>query len=176
MAKNSNKKKKNQKKVTNTIIYNWKEARGCADVYRETGSNLYLRASDKNLDPGEIIKMLLPSLVNMSFACELYLKEILKGADGHNLKTLYNKLTNEQKNYIKAATVSKLNIQSAGYETYIESDFEDNLKNIKNLFVICRYHYELIPGKNGSLHSLNFLKAFMDTLWEYVYIFIKYDY
>lgn len=166
-----------KKNTTPGIIYNWKEARGCADVYREVGSCLYFQASDKKNNPNDINKLLLPSLVNMSFACELYLKEIPQGkCHGHNLKTLYNSLDVDKKHYIEEITIQMLNNRPVKNKNYYETDFDNALNNIKDLFIKSRYHYELEPGKNGSLNNLDFLKAFMDSLKIYVDNFVKYAY
>lgn len=97
-----------------------------------------------------------------AFVCELALKFLIvkngsKFPYTHNLKKLYNKLEESQKDFIKKTTMKKSSFIS-------ELDFENELDSSSNNFETHRYLFE----KNE--HELNdvFLKGFKDTLVELI--------
>lgn len=75
-----------------------------------------------------------PSVVNMAFACELYLKVLLMKKQapltGHNLMELYTNLPDEMKNKIR------------DYPDFRGNEFIQRLDENKNLFVEWRYYFE----------------------------------
>lgn len=76
--------------------------------------------------------LVVPGTVNIAFACELYLKAILRESGNktklHNLEKLYVKLPDEIKNEIE--------------KNFNGDDFLKELKGICNAFVDWRYVYE----------------------------------
>ena len=91
-----------------------------------------------------------PSIVNMSFACELYLKSILSNGNseikGHDLFDLFSKLDEKKKNIII------IEVEKRGTD-----DFYSALIDSRNLFESWRYHFE--KDKHCSVHLL-FLERF----------------
>lgn len=104
-----------------------------------------------------LIKFSSVYVVNLAFACELYLKALLllkninfpKGNEGHNLKKLYNCLDNSCKSEIT---------QKFNCTTSIDIFFENHLK----VFVNYRYPYE-IKNDRKPVH-LNELETFTNVL------------
>lgn len=76
-----------------------------------------------------------PSIVNMSFACELYLKSLLSDGisefQGHNLEDLFNKLSEETKSSVLLSPLFKG-----------DSAFYEKLSDAKFLFKDWRYFFE----------------------------------
>ena len=108
-----------------------------------------------------------PATINSSFACEVFLKAILKHQDikstkSHKLRDLYEALPLELKEWIK-------NEVSGGYrDMWTNIRGQDHLDNISNAFVKWRYNYEHDWRKDGStMHiEVGFLNRFRDTLRE----------
>lgn len=97
-----------------------------------------------------------------AFVCELAMKFlIVKNGSNfphtHNLKNLYDKLEETQKDFIKKTTMKKSRFIS-------ELDFENQLISSSNNFATHRYIFE------NDEHELNdiFLKGFKDTLVELI--------
>ena len=108
----------------------------------------------------ELSEMVIPFIVNTSFACELFIKSILtylnikyptRGNDGHNLTILFPLLPPEMQNTI---------ISSVAHSYF--GNFQDELKNIQLAFDGLRYWFE----KHPQHVSLLFLNAFCDSLYE----------
>ena len=97
-----------------------------------------------------------PSIVNMSFACELYFKSLLSDGNsetkGHYLNDLFEKLNTEQKNCI---------INHPRFKG--DDDFYSNLVTYKRMFEDWRYCFE--KGKNSSV-DLVFLENLALVLHE----------
>lgn len=99
--------------------------------------------------------LIVPIITNMSFACELFLKAILKH-DGiqqkkiHKLDGLFNELRDDRKREI------------VGFEN--AEEFMIQLTNISNLFEEWRYIYERYP----SSVEYNFLCELSDRLLSIV--------
>ena len=97
-----------------------------------------------------------PSIVNMAFACELYLKSIISDGisetQGHDLMALFNKLNEEEKAQI-ILEVERERID----------DFYTSLKESRNLFESWRYHFE--QDKSCSV-CLIFLELFAKALHD----------
>lgn len=99
--------------------------------------------------------LIVPIITNMSFACELFLKAILKHDDiqqkkMHKLAGLFNELGNDRKREI---------VRSENAE-----EFMIKLTNISNLFEEWRYIYERYP----SSVEYNFLCDLSDRLLSVV--------
>lgn len=98
----------------------------------------------------------IPSIVNMAFACELYLKSLLSDGEsethGHFLDELFNKLDNTIKEQIKNHP------QFKG-----DSDFDSNLKANNRVFESWRYCFEL--GRE-CIVDIIFLEKFALVLHE----------
>ncbi len=98
-----------------------------------------------------------PSIVNMAFACELYIKSILSDGDsetkGHDLYDLFDKLNEEDKTIIIKDTKRK------GTD-----DFYASLNDSRNLFENWRYHFE--KNKSCSINII-FLENFTLVLHDF---------
>ena len=108
----------------------------------------------------------LPAIVQSAFACEVFLKAILKHQDVkspklHKLRDLYEALPMELKEWIK-------NEVSGGYrDMWTNSWGQDYLDNISNAFVEWRYSYEHDWSKSSTMHiEIGFLNRFRDALRE----------
>ena len=104
-----------------------------------------------------------PVTINSAFACEVFLKAILKHQDikstkSHKFRDLYEALPLELKEWIK-------NEVSGGYPDMWTNLYLDN---ISNAFVKWRYNYEHDWRKDGcTMHiEVGFLNRFRDTLRE----------
>lgn len=78
-----------------------------------------------------------PAIVNASFACELYLKNILVNSHhNHNLKLLYQDPSLNIQLELKTIATQELSKMN------FNSDFEEYLNDISESFVSWRYIYE----------------------------------
>lgn len=107
-----------------------------------------------------------PSIVNSAFACEVFMKAILKfkqieAPKAHKLRELYDKLPDELRERIKQKV-------SCGYRDMWQTWFGSELiDQISNAFVDWRYIYEHDFRKDGTIHiDIGFLNRFRDTLRE----------
>ena len=99
----------------------------------------------------------IPAIVNAAFACELYMKSLIKEKEnkqGHDLKELFDKLTNETQEQIKQFVNEKL-------ETQPFYSFDTLLDLAKNAFVEWRYIFE-------EEHTDGFMGCFIN---EYLMFF-----
>lgn len=115
------------------------------------------------LKTDRVINKVYPYIVNKSFACEIYLKLIIKYNDEsynkiHTLKELYIK-SNIKKDFEKYImdNVLKNNIK------YDLENLNDDLQSISNAFVELRYIFE---NKDLCI-SVGFLNLFCDYLDKY---------
>lgn len=96
----------------------------------------------------------IPSIVNMAFACELYLKSLISDgqseAYGHNFSELYEQLSNQNKT-------------SIAENPYFKGDdeFQQKLEAAGRVFVEWRYHFD---GKYQPQVDLIFLENLAITL------------
>ena len=107
-----------------------------------------------------------PATINSAFACEVFMKAILKHQDvkspkSHKLRDLYEALPMELKECIK-------NEVSGGYRDMWTNIWgQDYLDNISNAFVEWRYSYEHEWSKSSTMHiEIGFLNRFRDALRE----------
>ena len=107
----------------------------------------------------------MPPLVNSAFACEVFLKTILKWFDiqppkSHKLKDLYEKLPEEFRKQFEDAL-----LKSYG-GTWMGECGVDYLSTLSNAFQEFRYFYEHDFRKSGSHYYIEttFLQVFRDAL------------
>lgn len=118
----------------------YKASSKCIDIIKVPDENRY-----------EAVPVLIvPFIVNLSFACEIYLKILIfnrtqKIVKGHCLDELFLKLPQKEQNDIKI----NININK-------NSNFDKELKNIKNIFTEFRYSYEF----DNLKYNISFLRDF----------------
>lgn len=107
-----------------------------------------------------------PIAINSAFACEVFLKAMLKYQESetpksHKLRELYNALPDELQERIKQDV-------SGGYSDMWRNAWgRDYLDEISNAFVEWRYSYEHDWSKSGTMHiDIGFLNRFRDALRE----------
>lgn len=117
-------------------------------------------------DTADIDFYVIPSAVNSAFACEVFLKSILKYSDidftkQHDLKELFELLPERIKTFVKDTAAVNYGgnwTNWAGFEY---------LDNVSKAFVDWRYCYEMDWGKFMSVHmETGFLIAFRNALRE----------
>ena len=106
-----------------------------------------------------------PAVVNAAFACEVFLKLLLRW-NGitekkiHKLKDLFEKLPVNTQLILKNSVVSR-------YGKWTDVWGFDYLDNVTDAFVTWRYNYEHDWSKSSQIHiDLGFLIAFRDALKE----------
>lgn len=109
----------------------------------------------------------IPSIVNAAFACELYLKSILKKpVMEHDLKKLFETLEKNKQNEIRKLVNNQLEKQS-------KYSFDLCLERAVNIFVKWRYIYEDVhtDGFMGCFINeyLLFFQCFISTLKDFAY-------
>lgn len=142
--------------------------RGCEIKQIEIAKDFYeaykrcLAANDENQ------YFAIPAFVNGFFACELYLKSILKANDitssGHNIEILFNELPTELQKTIENQFSNK-----AKNIYILESiDFNEVLKKISLGFEFWRYIYEdenkEFEDKQPFAYSESFLSIFLPII------------
>ena len=112
-----------------------------------------------------------PATVNSAFACEVFLKTLMKYydipfekllpvKDRHKIKELYELLPEDSKNWIKATVTDRYGVWTDGFGREL-------LESISNAFVDWRYNYEHGEGKRCTLNNyILFLRDFRNTLRE----------
>ena len=126
----------------------------CADLASQKGKH----------DTAPIGFYYIPADVNSAFACEVFLKTILKWFDikipkSHQLKDLYEATPEKIRAFIKPTVLNN-------YGGRWLSDWGiEHLEILSNAFYDFRYIYEYDFRKNGSLHiETGFLIVFRNTL------------
>lgn len=105
-----------------------------------------------------------PALVNAAFACELYLKKLIKDdtTRGHDLEVLFGQLEANDKDKIQAIISRRLQEES------LEKGFDYYLKGISNDFEFWRYIHEKPDfGELGLNIGLRAIDCFVKSLKEY---------
>lgn len=105
-------------------------------------------------DIGYVQMLIVPTVVNAAFSCELSIKTILnqhkisvpRGNSGHKIDNLFYALPKELQNKIIDKTSC--------------SDFDSNIQNISNIFVEWRYLFE----RDAASLPFNFLMTLADVL------------
>jgi hypothetical protein len=129
-------------------------------------------AKTSNMLKDEVM-LLTPYTVNAAFACELYLKgllrlqkdtlqelEALPRFEQHNLAKLYAILNETEKESLKSSVMQKLTSPQKNFEAYLDE--------ISNAFKECRYAYEnqlveIIEEKGISYINVGFNKPLIDN-------------
>lgn len=133
------------------------------NLYKEAHSfYVFAKCGQENIPEENFVESSIPFIVNMSLACELYLKLILinngKTIDdvkkqSHNLYDLYSLLTNAQKN----------DIYNAFKKPMIYS-IEKELKEINSSFADWRYL--VLDKANGKQNKIQYKPYFVKELVE----------
>lgn len=107
-----------------------------------------------------------PAIVNSAFACEVFMKTIVKYQGislpkSHKLYDLYQELSPELREWIKQEV-------DGGYpDLWTTMWGKDYLEEVSNAFVEWRYSYEHDWSKSSIMHiELGFLNRFRDALRE----------
>ena len=106
-----------------------------------------------------------PAVVNSAFACEVYLKALLKYYDipikkEHKIKELYEMLPEEARDWIKPTVMNQCG-------RWTDQWGHELLENISNAFIEWRYSYEQDWSKSSIMHiDVGFLSAFRNVLRE----------
>lgn len=118
-----------------------------------------------------------PYVVNACFCCEVLIKrELMKSnriiPSGHDIKKLFNKLDDKQKNTIKSKMYGKPNLSKKE-----EKEFTEKMTNVRKGFEKFRYSFE--DNKNPTFDSskgsrivnnveidVDFLDAFLNALYD----------
>ena len=138
------------------------------NLYKEAHSFYILaKCGQDNIPEENFVESFIPFIVNMSFACELYLKMILinngKSIDevkkeSHNLYNLYRLLTDEQRNDIYNS-----------FKRPMIYSIEKELKEINSAFADWRYL--VLDKANGRQKKMQykpyFVKEFTQILDEF---------
>lgn len=116
----------------------------------DNAKSFYL-AAERCLEFRENKILLIPSIVNCAFACELYIKCILNKSNinfgkQHSLEKLFALLPENTKNKV--------------VKNIADEDFNKNLQNISNTFIEWRYLYE----RDTATCEINFLMNFTKIL------------
>ena len=103
-------------------------------------------------------RLVVPVIVNASFACEMFLKSLLPpNTRGHELDELFSKLDQDTQNEIMGWTGLTMNCSNSDYNM---DQFQQDLKNNSNNFAEWRYFYEYHDLKA----NLHFLLTFLNVL------------
>ncbi len=106
----------------------------------------------------------MPASVNSAFACEVFLKAILKWYDiqqpkSHKLKDLYEAMPEKIRSFVKRNVLKNY---GGIWKDWLG---REHLEVLSNAFQDFRYIYEYDFSKNGSLYiETSFLTVFRDAL------------
>ena len=104
----------------------------------------------------EKLSYFVPAVINGAFACELYLKSLNPSTKGHNLKKLYDSLSDGEKEFIDNL-MTRTQKEKHG-NNYTVDDFHRALEENSDAFVDWRYFYE--DDKKCNVDN-NFIKDLM---------------
>lgn len=103
----------------------------------------------------------IPAFVNGFFACELYLKSILKANDitssGHDIEKLFNQLPTELQKTVEDEFLKKSDICSLN-----KISFKELLEKISSGFEFWRYIYEDVNKPFEDKYPFSYSKNFLD--------------
>ena len=142
----------------------------CTEMFRHacTFCECADMALEKNMhDTADIGFYTSPATINSAFACEVFMKAILrfqgiKEPRTHKLRVLYDLLSDELKSQIKQSV-------SGGYRDMWSNTWgKEYLDEVSEAFVDWRYSYEHDWTKDGCTMyiDIGFLNRFRDTLRE----------
>ena len=139
-----------------------KYIRGCEIKQIEIANDFYeaykrcLMANNKN----QIV--VIPAFVNGFFACELYLKSILKANDitssGHDIEKLFNQLPTELQKTIENEFLN----EAKSIYVFNSIEFNELLKKISFGFEFWRYLYEDENKEFEDKYPFSYSKNFLD--------------
>ena len=107
-----------------------------------------------------------PEIVNAAFACEVFMKALLRFYDipykrEHKIKNLFEILPSEMKDSLKSE------LKKCGGEAWLDLWGRENIENISNVFTEWRYLFEQDWSKNSSMHvDITFLLDLQSVLRE----------
>ena len=118
--------------------------------------------------------MIMPTIVNGAFACELFLKALLKnpptkGKNAHSMLALIDQYENEhpgKKGYIKQSCIDLMH-NAKRNNNYDTSSYERDLGTLDNAFFELRYWHEPVSPddpKRDREYSLGFLEVLVSVL------------
>lgn len=139
---------------------------GFANAFRLLFSKTNVTALMQSLSAKDA-SMAMPTVVNGAFACELFLKALLKappskGKEAHSLVSLLNLYDQEQpgkRDYIMKVCVQTMQSSSKNVE-YNEDTFLKDLQTMDKAFMQLRYWHE--PEQVGADQTFNL--GFLDVL------------
>lgn len=106
-------------------------------------------------------KLVVPIIVNASFACELFLKSVLPDdTHGHALKELFDCLDQKGQDEIIEYTESAMKRSNSNYT---KEQFSKDLNDSSKYFVSWRYFHEGHSVKADLQFIINFLDALAQT-------------
>lgn len=109
------------------------------------------------------VSLAMPTIVNGAFACELFLKALLKepprsGKEAHSLVSLLNQYDLEQpgkKEYIMQVCIQVMN-KAHRNDKYDESTFQSDLQVMDTAFMSVRYWHEPKTANYEQTYNLGF--------------------
>ncbi len=139
---------------------------------KQTGFDIFSTSDNK------IKNKMFPFLVNKAFACEVYLKLILK-SEKTDLDELITKkiiTKNEKHELLSLLNLIKCNlkndiiisINSSTTKKITVSEFDDKVKKISNVFAHWRYIYEKVNGQDNIVEF-----TFLNVFCEYLDLYTK---
>lgn len=157
------------KKTKLAVVNKEKRKSDCQEMFRHACAFVETAdmADDKRKhDTADINWYMIPASVNSAFACEVFLKALLhysgiSAGNIHDLKSLFKKLPEDIKNWVKE-TVKANN--GGMWKNYFGFEYLDN---ISKAFAQWRYIYEIDLSNGGSIKfETGFLTLFRNTLRE----------
>lgn len=148
--------------MINNKLYDCKEMFRYACAFAEVAD---MAQNKFKHDTADINWYTMPAAVNSAFACEVFLKAILLYSDikipkNHDLKTLFEKLPEDIRNWVKETVIAK----GGRWKNYFGFEYLDN---ISKAFAQWRYIYEVDMNKVCSIKfETGFLTLFRNTLRE----------
>lgn len=147
----------NEKILGNATIF-----RRAYDVLLEKMNSGASELSSGNFKPENILDstLVVPIIVNASFACELFLKSMLPdGTHGHELDKLFSSLNQDCQDEIMTYTGVIMKLSNPDYTP---EQFRRDLRSSSNNFAEWRYFHE----GNSQKANLQFITAFLDVLTQ----------
>ncbi len=107
---------------------------------------------------------IIPTIVNLSFAIELYMKSYInKKIENHYLDGLFKEMPEKIQNLLIAELIENHGVTSA-------EEFNQKLKDVRRVFIDWRYFYEHKESQMvidlEFLNLLLFAISSLDVLWE----------
>ncbi len=161
--------------IENKALTAYDNALGFANAFRVLLNKTSISALRKSGSYSDA-SMIMPTIVNGAFACELFIKALLKnppskGKEAHSLVSLievYEREKPGKKDFIQQVCISVMhNIQ--GNESYSESMYDRDLRSMDCAFYNLRYWHEPINPdslRRNNVYSLDFIQTFVAVLQD----------